>query len=53
MFSKGGKDYVVMEKFFGPATDANGGSLRDDQEAILWFSLYSRMEYRDHLRVGA
>ncbi|MEK4042858.1 GNAT family N-acetyltransferase [Paenibacillus sp. FSL H8-0048] len=26
VFSKGGKDYVVMEMFFGPATDANGGA---------------------------
>ncbi|MEK4516271.1 GNAT family N-acetyltransferase [Paenibacillus sp. FSL H8-0122] len=24
VFSKGGKDYVVMEKFFGPVTDAKG-----------------------------
>jgi predicted GNAT family N-acyltransferase len=26
VFSKGGKDYVVMERFFGPAEDANGGA---------------------------
>ncbi|MEK4852336.1 GNAT family N-acetyltransferase [Paenibacillus sp. FSL H7-0756] len=26
VFSTGGKDYVVMEKFFGPGTDANGGA---------------------------
>lgn len=26
VFSKGGKDYVVMEKFLGPAEDDNGGA---------------------------
>lgn len=26
VFSKGGKDYVVMEKFLGPAEDYNGGA---------------------------
>lgn len=26
VFSKGGKDYVVMEKFLGPAEDDNGGT---------------------------
>ncbi|WP_340023413.1 GNAT family N-acetyltransferase [Paenibacillus sp. FSL K6-1096] len=26
VFSKGGKDYVVMEKFLGPAADDNGGA---------------------------
>jgi GNAT superfamily N-acetyltransferase len=30
VFSKGGKDYIIMERFFGPAEDGNGEDLNHD-----------------------